>query len=242
MLRLLLPILVLLSPLSCSQSTAGLTIPAKQMFVLGEDMDAGYSATLTNRGKQAVRLQIVRKSDLEVVKSLMLAPRSTKSVAIARQELVQMINSGEREADLLVVMNKSVKGMRTQPLKGEAAMTAAPVDGYLLPADDPVFELSPNNRFRTELEVGECFLVGEGSRQDYTADVKAKGGPLQLHVLKSVNSNFVRGFGLGSGSTETVSVDEGEVLYLCNDGRTAIRVVVSLSREVPGARVVTPSR
>ncbi|MGB3802377.1 MAG: hypothetical protein WA952_21325 [Lewinella sp.] len=240
MLRFLLLSLLMFALLTCSKSIAGLTIPANQMFVLGEYMTSDYSATLTNEGKQAVSLQVISQSDGQVMRSLALLPGSTERVEVISGEQVQMMNAGGEEANILVVMSKGVEGMRMQSMDGESLPALEPQVTFDLPDPVDAFRTEPTDRFESKLSPGECYLVGEGGRTSYVAQVKTRGEALEVRVLREESSAFVRGFGLGAGSRESISIDSGEVLYLCNEGERALKMSVQLTAKLPGGRRIGP--
>ncbi|PPK86281.1 hypothetical protein CLV84_3204 [Neolewinella xylanilytica] len=237
--NLFLPIL-LLALASCSKSTAGLTIPARQQFVLGEYMASGYSASLTNTGSQLVTVAILEKNTRAIAQSLALAPGAAQSVFVAAGQKVVMTNAGQREAQILVVMNKGVEGMRLRSLDGSVPSESKQPIRDRIPPPASEWPAKPVDRFREAVEPGQCYLIGEGADRPYSAKVLARMGQIELRVIDDTTRRQLMGFGLGAGSRETVTVGPGAVLYLCNEGAENLRVNVRLSTPLSGRKVDVP--
>ena len=222
-------LLLIVNSVGCSQSTAGLTIPARQMFVLGEYMDTGYRASITNRGRQPVTVDLVAKADNRTVQTVRLAPGASKTLTVPADQRVQMTNDGKTDADLLVEMNKGVEGMRLLSL--DAGRSETDTSTVKRPERAPT-----STRFSSDIAPGACYAIGEGADERYEATVRASGETVKLRVVEGGTNRWVRGFGLGAGSRETITVGAGEVLYLCNEGSAPLGVRVRTSVPVPGPR------
>ena len=229
--RLLFSLILIGSLTACTRSTAGLTIPAGQMFVLGEYMEVGYRASITNRGERAVTVALVRKSDGRLVRTLQLAPEAAERVTVSADQRVEMTNRGAADAELLVQMSRGVEGMRLQSLEGSSSRQTT-LRGGARDREDV------SNRFSATVAPGSCYVIGDGTEPSYEATVRARGEQVDLRVVNSDSEEWVRGFGLGAGSKETVGVGEGEVLYLCNDRSAKLTVAVRTNRPVSDGRIV----
>ena len=233
--RLFVLLLLIINSVACSQSTAGLTIPARQIFVLGEYMDTGYRASITNRGRQTVTVDLVDKADNRTLQTVRIAPGEVRKLSVPADRRVQMTNDGTTDAELLVKMNKSVEGMRLQTL--DAGRT--PKD--MAKVNRPERALS-STRFSSDIAPGACYVIGEGAEERYEATVRASGQTVKLRVVDGGTDRWVRGFGLGAGSRETITVGAGEVLYLCNEVTATLGVRVQTSVPVPGGRLVNAAQ
>ncbi len=238
--RFLLCLPFLFLYVSCSRSTAGLTIQPNQGFVLGEDMDADYRASVTNRGKESVTLQLVEKESLRNLEEVDLAPGSTRRLRVNANRQIQLLNESQTAAELLVVMNRGVDGMRTTSLDG------SPLPPHTSNSWLPL-KLTPNPsppgptayRFASMVEPDRCFVVGESSAIDYSARIRVRSGQVIKVVIKDrENGEQTQGFGLGGSSREAVRVEGSEVLCLCNEQKKTVRIVVRCSRSVTGGRLV----
>ena len=107
-LKLLLLALITLN--SCSTYRSGLTIPANQIFLLGEFNDNNYSAELVNKSNLIVIVRAVDKDSGEVTQSFVLAPKGRTKVYISKDETVYFEN--EVEVKVNVTLSKGVEGMR----------------------------------------------------------------------------------------------------------------------------------
>lgn len=101
---------------SCASNVAGVSIPARQEFVLGEFADKNYRADLNNRGKQQIRIAVLDKDTKEQTQGFGLAAGGKATVYISRDEEVHLVNESDREGKVRVTLNKDVEGMRYQDL------------------------------------------------------------------------------------------------------------------------------
>lgn len=97
---------------SCSSMKSGLTIPAKQTFILGEFNDKNYSAELINRSTLTVSLKAVDKHSGEITQSFDLNPMGTTKVYISKEETVYFENDNGTDVKVDVTLSKGVEGMR----------------------------------------------------------------------------------------------------------------------------------
>ena len=103
-------ILALITLNSCSTYRSGLTIPANQIFLLGEFNDNTYSAELDNKSNLTVIVRAVDKDSGELTQSFVLAPKGRTKVYISKDETVYFEN--EVEVKVNVTLSKGVEGMR----------------------------------------------------------------------------------------------------------------------------------
>lgn len=226
-----------LTLLSCGRSYSALTIPAEQTFVLGEYMSTTYTATLTNRGTQAVEVSLIRKSDGATVSSLTLDPGAEKGLRIPPDQQVEMKNRGKRDATLFVSMSKGVEGMGYKGTSDRQSVEETPPVNTAPERTGPL-----SDRFRSSVAPGECLVLGEGAWMSYTAKVSVSGSTVGLRVYDHQRLRQVMAFGLGAGSTESVDLGRGDILYLCNETERSLRVKIRLSKKVRGGRIVTDAR
>ena len=225
---------------SCQRSTAGLTIPPRQTFILGEYAQYGYDARLRNDGKEAVTVQLRDKTSGAVAKTVELAPGSKESFAVEASQEVTLANETDRKAKVYVVMSEEVQGMRYVandggPLEREvteddvrvALLMAPPTDAAPAPATEEAF---------TKLAAGETFVLGEGTEAEYSAKLSRLLGDIEVSVRDRETGEQTQSFGLGR--TATVYIRPYEVIYLVNAGSRSANVRAVFSQPVSGARVV----
>lgn len=236
--RLLICLLPLLTLYRCSNSYAGLTIPARQEFVLGEYMTAKYTASVSNRGKVPVILELYDRAEARVVSDLQIIPGKSERLTVPEGREVHLLNPSGHDAELLVEMSRGVAGMRLQSLDEPPAPAASP-------AGPPAADLPAgprSHRYRRKVPPGSCLEVGRGEWMRYRARVHAAGAPVHLRVLDETGEETVMAFGLGAGSSETVALDRGEWLRLCNEGKQTLRLRVRLDKKVTGGTLVKSAR
>jgi hypothetical protein len=102
---------------SCASNIAGVSIPARQEFVLGELANKNYRAELNNRGKQQIRIAVLDKDSKEQTQGFGLAAGGKATVYISRPEEVHLMNESDTEGKVRVKLNKGVEGMRYQDIK-----------------------------------------------------------------------------------------------------------------------------
>lgn len=101
---------------SCGSNIAGVTIPARQEFVLGEAEAQGFRAELRNRSMQQIEVQAVDKESGVQTQGFGLAPGGVATVNISRSEKVLLKNPSGEDVLLRVKLNKAVQGMGYQPI------------------------------------------------------------------------------------------------------------------------------
>ncbi|MFK8057132.1 MAG: hypothetical protein AB8F78_13495 [Saprospiraceae bacterium] len=228
---------------SC-QSSAGVSIPSKQTFILGEFSDYGYKAKLENKGDQVVTVQLRSKEDASVITTIQLSPKQKESLSVAADQLVAMENASSTEAQVNVKMSKTVKGMsyegggleeetaaaptETKPTNAKSAPSEYTVDANATPAQ---------NRATATIGKGEAFILGEGTSAKYSVDLKTMGGSIKVSIRNRDTKEQTQGFGLGNGG-ETVYIRPYEVIYLLNSGSGPAIVSAAFSEPVSGARKV----
>ena len=217
--RILFPLLVLLLFISCSRSYSGLTIPAGNEFVLGEYMSTRYRATITNRGSVPVTLSLVDRQNGRAVQSVQIPPGARERLTVPPEREVRMLNSASQDAELWVELSRGVSGMRYQSPEAQSDAAARPSG----PRSD---------RHRSVIAPGDCYAIGRGEWMRNTARVHAAGAPLHLRTLDYTGQQRIMSFGIGAGSTQTVSLDLGEWLCLCNDSNRPVRAQVKLNNKV----------
>ncbi|MCP9234684.1 hypothetical protein [Lewinella sp. JB7] len=219
------------------KSTAGLTIPAQQAFVLGEYTDTGYRAGLTNTGTHPVSVRLVDREG-EVEDAFTLLPGERKSVVVGGGQNVRLVNAAEREATVYVVMSRGVEGMRYEPLGGEE-MTGSGEEGRRPNRRAaPVFEdLGPGlTAYRETIPPGQQLVLGEGSAGGFTTTIRTGNGEIEVSGRDKRSGEQLQGFGLRG--RETVTIRPRENLHLLNPSDRMVRIRVTFDREVVGARLL----
>jgi len=217
---------------SCSRTTAGVTIPARQTFVLGEYMDDAYTAKLDNRGDQTVTVELIGKTDGQTSSSLKLAGGEGTTLSVEPDFLVHLKNTSETDADVAVVMSKNVPGMRyidPNEVKDPAAdqpdnrvFTAAPDAG---PAHESV---------KMAIPAGQQLVVGEGTTASYSAKISSNR-EISVSVRDKHTGQQTQGFGMRG--VQRINVRRHEDIYLVNDGRKDATVSLRMSMPVAGKRL-----
>ena len=223
---------ILLLPLafvtSCSRSTAGLTIPARQTFVLGEYEYNGYRADLDNRGKQDVTAQLIQKSTGDVVETVAVPAGSRKSLWVAPSQQVHLINATREDAELRVVMSDNVQGMRY--LEDGEAYEPRPVIVKTTPLED----IDKPYTQTVTVPVGGKVAVGKAFAEGYALHIvnagKSKG--LSVAGIDKITGEQTQGFGLGRMGKVDMWVRESETLHFFNEGMQEAKVVLSFSKDV----------
>lgn len=110
--NLLFAFTILLTLNSCSTLKSGLTIPARETFLLGEFNDKNYSAELVNKSNLGVIIKVFDKNSGAVTQSFELAPKEKIKVYISKDETVYFENENGTDVKIDVILNKGVEGMR----------------------------------------------------------------------------------------------------------------------------------
>ena len=229
----------LLFGVACAQSTAGLTIPARQTFLLGEYADYDYRASLDNRGGEAVTVRLRDKGSTAVAQEIRLAPDASGALAVGAGQEVTIENATDGEAELRVRMSRTVQGMRYVGNDG-AELADAPAAEEV-----PVFtqalapaEAGPaRTRAVATVAAGQRFVLGEGTSADYAATIRNRGAAIDVRVRDRRTGEQTQGFGLAKRGRETVYVRPHEVLTLEHAGEGPTEIAVTFDRAVSGARV-----
>ena len=97
---------------SCYAFKSGLTISAKQTFILGEFNNKNYSAELINRSELSIGFKTVDKKSWSVTQSFELEPKGKTKVFINKDEVAYFTNENEAAVKIDVILSKGVQGMR----------------------------------------------------------------------------------------------------------------------------------
>ena len=225
---------------SSAQSTANVTIPGEQTFILGEYADYAYRAKLTNEGRRLVTVTLRDKETDVAAESVALAPGEQAAFEVAASQEVTLENANARPAKVFVRMSRTVEGMRYVGLDGED-LDKSPAGAELtrgLPPIEVDADAGPAQAKATAtLGRDQQFVVGEGTSASYAADLNNLGAAIEVSVRDRRTGEQTQGFGLGRAGKATVNVRPHEVLYLVHEGRGTTRVSVDFDREVSGARV-----
>ena len=222
---LLLPLALVTS---CSRSTAALTIPARQTFVLGEYEYNGYRADLDNRGKQNVTAQLIEKTTGEVMESIAVPAGSRKSLTVPKSQQVHLVNATGEDAELRVIMSENVQGMRY--LEDGEAYEPRPVVVKTTPLEDI------DKPFTKTVTVpgGGKVAVGESFTEGYALHIvnAGKSNGLSVAGINKTTGEQTQGFGLGRMGKVDMWVRESETLHFFNEGTKEAKVVLSFSKDV----------
>jgi hypothetical protein len=235
--RFLFPFLLLPLLTACQKSTAGLTIPPRQVFVLGEYMDAGYRADIRNDGPQPVTVRLINRDSRETDRELILVSGKQETVYVGANQEVRLYNNDDRKAKLLIEMNKGVEGMRYEGMDGQPAdrLTADPPASEDAPVT-PRQDAGPAQRqVNREIPPGQQLIIGEGSSQQYTVRMRVTGGMIEVSGRDKRSGRQLQGFGLKG--REEVTIRPTEDLYLINTGQEAVRIRLTFDRPVSGVRM-----
>ena len=238
--RLLFLALAAVSLASCSRSTAGLTIPPQQTFLLGEYADYDYRASVRNDGPQAVTVALRDKGSETFGEPQTLAPAERTAVVVDARQEVLIANASDRAAELYVVMSRNVTGMRYLEADGSGVEPVRREEGRLTPITPAESVASPREEVSVSLPQNRQYVLGEGEAGGYAAEVTIRGrrsAEIEVAALSRETGLQMQGFGAGWRSTNTVHVRPGEVLYVRNVGAGTAEVRVRFDRPVAGARV-----
>jgi len=97
-------------------SSANVTIPAQQEFVLGEYQNTSYKAKLNNTSNKMMEVSVVDKETGKQTQGFGLDGKGRVSVYIRKNEKVLLKNPNDKEILVRVKMSKTVEGMRYQEL------------------------------------------------------------------------------------------------------------------------------
>ncbi len=226
---------------SCQSSSAGVDIPAKQTFLLGEYADYSYKAKLENKGSQAVTIELRSKEKGELVSSIQLSPKQSESFQVPADQIVAMVNSSNRKAKIFAKMSKKVIGMSY--VGQEEEIDLATIQAARVPSSNEPIAIDSNagpakEKAKATVKSGEAFVLGEGTSDNYAVDISKVGGSIKVSIRDRRTNEQTQGFGLGNMGIEKVNIRPYEVIYLVHDGGIPARVSVDFSQPVSGARVV----
>ena len=108
---LLCAILLTVSAASCQRSSAGVTIPPEQTFLLGKLSNYSFKAKLKNKGSQVVSIELRSIGDGSIISTVQLSPKQVESFEVSADQLVAMVNSSSANAEVSAKLNKTVAGM-----------------------------------------------------------------------------------------------------------------------------------
>ena len=224
-----------LTTATAQRNTAGLTIPARQTFLLGEYADYPYRADLKNVGRQPVTAQLRDKDSKAVAKTLTVAPGDKVTVEVAASQEVALENANDRRAKVDVTMSREVVGMRYVG-NGDVALPQPDVSKNVTAADAVPGAGAPRRTVATTIKRGRALVLGEGTVGEYAAVLMREGGRVEVSVRDRKTGAQTQGFGLGDRAT--VYIAPHEVIYLVNAGLGRASVRVEFSEPVGGMRVV----
>lgn len=230
---------------ACSRSTADLTIPGRQTFLLGEYADYDYRVGLDNRGSRDVTVRLRDKRTKLTDREVDLPAGGSERLSVAPDQEVTIENEDGGRATVFVKMSRSVRGMRYTEIDGSelrqsfdpsgatvADPTAAVVELTPRLLDDG--EAEPRRRTTATLRPGQRLIVGEGTTGGYEVQIRTHGANIEVSGRDRATLQQRQGFGLRG--RETVYVRRNEILYLDAPTQSA-KVTVRTSVPVRGARV-----
>ena len=219
-----------------AQATAGLNIPARQTFLLGEYADYGYRASLDNRGRRDVTVRLRDKDTKAVAKEVFLPAGEKAKLKVSPEQEVAIENDTDGKAELFVRMSRGVQGMRYVNLDGTELSGRAEAPSterrYVL---DPSAG-APEERVTVSLAPGQRLVVGEGTSADYAVEIRTRGRDIIVSARDRESLEQTQSFGLNG--RETINIRPHEVLYL-DAGVRGAKLKLRFSEPVSGARVVT---
>jgi len=226
----------------CQRTSAGVTIPPQQTFLLGEYEDDGYTAKLVNKGAQNITIELKRKADDALISSVQLSPKQAKSFEVESGQVVAMVNSTDTEAQVSAKMSTKVVGMRyVEAKKSKASMqeepqtsTKASPKSYSTVSNAS----SATSEVKETVSKGQTLILGEGTSDSYSFSVRKIGGSIKVSIRNRETNEQTQGFGLGNVGVEEVNIRPYEVVYLINTGSVPAMVSVGFSKPVNGLRKV----
>jgi bifunctional DNA-binding transcriptional regulator/antitoxin component of YhaV-PrlF toxin-antitoxin module len=236
---LLLPFFALTA---CAQGTSGVSIPARQTFVLGEYRTDGYQATLRNQGNQVITAAIVNQKDGKTVSTVNLPAGDRQALTIADGQEVHLINGSDQVASIKVKSPvKGSQGMRYVKADGDKANTdfeankkvALPFPTVEADEDSP----SGATSGKFTLAPGERLIVGEGSSKHYNLIISNRGSSLSVSGRNKINDERMQSFGLGRFGKVNMAIRPNENLVIVNNSEKTSTVKLTMDKPVVGARV-----
>ena len=221
-----------------AQSTAGLNIPARQTFLLGEYADYGYRASLDNRGRRDVTVRLRDKGSKAVAREVFLPAGEKAKLEVSPEQEVAIENDTDGKAELFVRMSRGVQGMRYVNVDGTELSNRPEV-----PSTDRRYALAPSagapeERLTVSLAPGQRLVIGEGTSANYAVDIRTRGRDITVSARDRESLEQTQGFGLNG--RETINIRPHEILYL-DAGVRGAKLKLRFSEPVSGARVMTVS-
>lgn len=96
--------------------TANVTIPAGQVFVLGENEKNGYRVQLMNTSALEIKVGIYSKASGERTGGFGLAPYGKTKLKVGADQVIHLINDNEEEVVVRGKLSRNVEGMRYRDL------------------------------------------------------------------------------------------------------------------------------
>lgn len=234
----LLSFLALAVALNACASSAGVTIPARQQFILGEYKDAGYSANLSNQGKTTVLARVVDKQSQTVATEIELAPSASARVAVSKAQEVHLVNDNDRSGQVLVKANVAgVEGMRYVPVPDAEQPAPVTLSAGRTVTSTSATSTSTSTEASAELAPGQTLIIGEGSTGDYKVAIRNRGSDITVAARNQRTGERTQSFGLGRYGKETIYLRPNEELFLINDSARPTMVSATAARPVRGVRV-----
>ena len=222
---------------ACSRSTAGLNLPARQQFVLGEYEQRAYTASLNNRGSADVSLAVVDKTSKTEIRRLELPTGGKLRLEVDPTQEVRVYNTTDREANIAVGMSHFVEGMRTLNLDGSEVSDTPRTAAQKFPGQASATDLGTEHT--GVISPGSRLIIGEATAADYSVAIMNRGGKnVYVSVRDKATGRQTKGFGLGRSATVRVKLSPTENLHLVNEGDKAATVKLEFSEVVLGARQV----
>lgn len=227
---------------SCAQGSAGVTIPANQTFILGEYRTEGYRATMTNKSKRDVEVQLIDQANGNVVSTITLDGGGKATVKVADGQSVHLINEHDRSVKVMV--RSSVKGSEGMRYVGNDDTDAdtdfeankkvsLPVPAVQANEEDAAGETN----VKVTLTPGQRLIVGEGSSKHYKLTISNRGSDLDITGRNKVNDKRMQGFGLGRFGKVEMAIRPNENLVIKNNSSRSSTVTLKMDKPVVGARV-----
>lgn len=226
-----------LLPALLAVNDAGVTIPARQTFILGEYMNEAYNAKLINKGPQTVTVSLVSKVDGVVQQTLDLASGTSDRLQVEPAYEVHLTNDSDQPAEVQVRMSKRVSGMR---YIGQDMPTEASADAQeTVRQDTRVFVPkkdagSAKEKVVVTIPVGQQLVIGEGTSASYTAELRVTR-QVKISIRDKETGAQTQGFGLRG--KERVHVRRHENIYVVNESGAPVKVTVEMTKSVAGERL-----
>lgn len=216
----------------CATTSAGLSIPGNQTFVLGEAQTSDYRAKLDNHGNRDVTAQVIDKATGEVIETVVVPAGGKASLRIAAaDQQIHLVNANPREANVKVTMSKNVEGMRYLDDATDIDPAPRPLE------EDKSADITRVKKpFRTTvlLPARQTTAVGENFNEPYIVNIKntKRAKALKISVRSDADQRQTKGFGLGARGNVNLRIDAGETLHIVNEGAKDKPVLLSFDKDV----------